>query len=107
VRGATKPVDADPVRPAESRVEVFDINLGGEELVVVSFPIESAAHLARLTPAERDVARAVARGLSNEQVARERGCRARTVACQLASIYRKLGISSRTELAIRLSGGLD
>jgi DNA-binding NarL/FixJ family response regulator len=88
-------------------VEVFDVDVGGESLVVISLPIEASASLEALTPAERAVALAVLRGLSNEQVAKERGCRARTVAVQLASIYRKLGISSRAELAVLLGGGHD
>jgi len=94
--------------------DVFDVRLGTETLVVLSLPsleggaleggaLEGGA-LAALTAAEREVAGAVLRGLSNEEVARVRGCRPRTVAAQLASIYRKLGISSRSELAA-LAGG--
>ena len=83
-------------------VDAFEVGFGDERLVVLSYPIASASFLDRLTPAERDVALAVVRGLSNEEVARARGSRARTVAVQLASIYRKLGITSRAELAVLL-----
>ena len=93
------------LRPEQSRVEVFDVHIGEETLVVLSVPIETGASLEKLTPAERDVARAVLRGLSNDEVAQLRGCRPRTVAVQLASIYRKLRISSRSELAVLMSGG--
>jgi DNA-binding CsgD family transcriptional regulator len=54
-----------------------------------------------LTPAERQVALAVLAGLSNAEVARMRGSSPRTVANQLATIYRKLGVRSRAELAAR------
>lgn len=84
--------------------DVFKVRIGTESLVVLSAPIPDGVTLEELTPAEREVARAVLRGLSNEQVARLRGCRPRTVAVQLASIYRKLGISSRSELAALVGG---
>lgn len=51
-----------------------------------------------LTDAERDVARFVYDGLTNQDIADQRGTAVRTVANQLASIYRKLGLSSREEL---------
>ncbi len=53
----------------------------------------------RLTQAENAVARAAVSGLSNRAIAKVRGSSPRTVAVQLRSIYRKLDISSRTELA--------
>lgn len=53
----------------------------------------------RFTQAESAVARAAVAGLSNREIAEQRGSAPRTVAVQLRSIYRKLGISSRTELA--------
>ncbi|HTQ05059.1 MAG TPA: helix-turn-helix transcriptional regulator [Polyangiaceae bacterium] len=57
-----------------------------------------------LTDAEREVAALVAAGRSNAEVARLRATSARTVANQLASIYAKLGVTSRGELAAFLSG---
>lgn len=58
---------------------------------------------ASLAPAEREVARLAADGLSNEEIARARGTAARTIANQLASIYRKLGVGSRVELIALLA----
>jgi DNA-binding NarL/FixJ family response regulator len=52
-----------------------------------------------LTRSEREVIDRARRGVSNAAIARERGSAARTVANQLASAYRKLGVSSRAELA--------
>jgi DNA-binding CsgD family transcriptional regulator len=54
---------------------------------------------AALTPTELRVARAVADGLSNPQIAERMFISRRTVATHLTSIFRKLGISSRAELA--------
>jgi len=55
---------------------------------------------APLSPGERDVARLARTGLSNAEIARARGTSPRTVANQLARIYRKLGMGSRMDLAV-------
>ncbi len=56
-----------------------------------------------LTEAESEVALAVARGLSNAAIAAERGAAVRTVANQVAAVMKKLGVSSRVELATAFS----
>ncbi|MGZ3419666.1 MAG: response regulator transcription factor [Polyangiales bacterium] len=68
-------------------------------LAVLSLPASDRG--ADLTRAEREVARAVIAGLSNAEIARERGRSERTVANQIASVFRKLRSASRTELAAR------
>ena len=55
-----------------------------------------------LSPAEKEVAALVARGRSTADIARARRVSPRTVANQLASIFRKLGVSSRQELLLAL-----
>jgi DNA-binding CsgD family transcriptional regulator len=59
--------------------------------------------LQRLTPSERRVAQLVAKGLRNEKIAEYLSRSRRTIEFQLNSIYRKLDISSRTELVRALS----
>lgn len=54
-----------------------------------------------LTPRENEVAAAVRKGLRNAEVARELCITEHTVKQNLKSIYRKLGLRSRTELAYR------
>lgn len=51
-----------------------------------------------LSTAEKQVARMVYDGLSNAEMAERRGTATRTVANQLAAIYRKLEVDSRDEL---------
>jgi DNA-binding NarL/FixJ family response regulator len=51
-----------------------------------------------LTPREREVARLVARGLSNKQVARELGLSSGTVKLHLHRTFQKLGVKGRTSL---------
>lgn len=59
-----------------------------------------------LSEREREVAERVARGLSNEEIARELGISRRTVDRHLANAYARLGIHSRVELArYVLTGG--
>jgi DNA-binding CsgD family transcriptional regulator len=52
-----------------------------------------------LTPTELTVATAVAQGLSNPQIATRMFISRRTVTTHLTSIFRKLGITTRAELA--------
>ena len=77
-------------------------HLGTEDLVVLSWPHSDAA-LTALTEAERAVALLANEGLSNTEIAQVRGVSARTIANQLASVFAKLGIGSRVELARRLA----
>ena len=83
--------------------DVFEVDLGGERLVVISISVE-ADQLDTLAKAELEVALDAIAGLSNRAIAAKRGRSARTIANQLASIYRKLGVGSRAELAARLAG---
>lgn len=67
-------------------------------MVVFSEPSEEA-HLESLTSAERAVAKLAVRGLTNAQIASRRRVSRATIAKQLESIYRKLAIRSRADLA--------
>lgn len=77
----------------------------GVELVVVSVGRQDVSGWsAPLTAAELEVATLLLSGASNEEIARCRGRSVRTIANQIASIYAKLGVGSRAELA-RLAAG--
>jgi len=54
---------------------------------------------AELTPQERQVARFVAQGLSNRDVAAQLFLSPRTVDFHLRNVFAKVGVSSRAELA--------
>jgi DNA-binding NarL/FixJ family response regulator len=86
-------------------VNRYELVLGGERLVVTSMPVTASADLlAALSTAEREVALDAAAGLSNAAIAKKRRRAPRTIANQLASIYRKLHIASRAELALLVIG---
>jgi len=70
-------------------------HLDGDYLAV-SVAIE--ARPLPLTPAELAVARLVARGLDNAEIARHRQRSVRTIANQVAAIMRKLALSRRAQL---------
>ena len=75
-----------------------------EMLLPASGPAEgSAAWLSALTPRESDVLRAVARGLSNKEIARELDLAEVTIKLHLSAIFRKMGVRSRTEAAMQAS----
>jgi DNA-binding NarL/FixJ family response regulator len=56
----------------------------------------------RLTGAEQQVALLAAAGFTDAQIGQRRGTSPRTVANQLRSVFQKLGVHSRAELALRL-----
>jgi len=66
---------------------------------VTDDPAEKAAKEAGLTDRELVIVRAVARGLSNEAIAKELWVAEQTVKFHLTNIYRKLEVSNRTEAA--------
>ncbi len=61
-----------------------------------------AVSLELLSPRERDVALAVARGLSNKEVARELDITERTVKAHLGTVFTKLGVRDRLHLVLLL-----
>jgi DNA-binding CsgD family transcriptional regulator len=64
-----------------------------------------AVHL--LTSAEQRVARLVAAGRSDDEVAAELGLDADAVSAHLSAVFRKLGTRSRAELRAQLAAAID
>jgi DNA-binding NarL/FixJ family response regulator len=60
---------------------------------------EDEAHVLRLTPREREILRLVAEGHSNATLAKMLWVTQQTVKFHLSNVYRKLGVSNRTEAA--------
>lgn len=68
-------------------------------------PAPREAALELLSPREVEVARAVAAGLSNKEVARQLGVTERTVKAHLGAAFEKLGVRDRLQLALRIGAG--
>jgi DNA-binding NarL/FixJ family response regulator len=90
---------ADPARLARIDLE----NLDPDVSVLSTNVGPMAPATTKLSAAEREIAGFVLRGFSNDRIARERSTSAHTIANQLRTLYVKLGVSSRSELAAVLS----
>lgn len=77
------------------------LELAGAHHLLVRLP-PPALPARGLTPAERAVVEAALAGLSNADIARARSTSTRTIANQLSSAYKKLGVRSRGALAHKL-----
>ena len=86
-----------PALPAD--LVAAHVSLPAGEVVVFSYAVDAPELPDSLSAAEREVAAAVLRGETNARIAAARGTSVRTTANQVASVYRKLGVRSRSELA--------
>lgn len=86
-----------------------EVEVDGVAMLLIDMPAPTLAGdaFADLTDAERDVALRVAEGQSNAAIAEARGTHVRTVANQLASLFRKLGVASRAELRAAVARGRE
>jgi DNA-binding CsgD family transcriptional regulator len=87
------------VPPRDMVAHRFDI--GSDAFAILEFPLvdfRASCLTSSLTESERDVMRLILQGKSNSEIARDRRRAVRTIANQVASIFRKLGIGSRCEL---------
>lgn len=87
------------------RAVVGEVDYGGEKLLSIRCDIPPRPEIeVRLSSAEHHVAWLVCDGLSNREIAMERGTAERTVANQIASIFHKLGVCRRFDVAQFLLG---
>jgi DNA-binding NarL/FixJ family response regulator len=88
---------------AQHQVKLRSGRLGSTLKVSASTP--GAQFSCKLTPTEWTVARLIIEGMETSEIAQARQTTQRTIANQLASLYRKLGISGRLELrALAVTG---
>jgi DNA-binding NarL/FixJ family response regulator len=71
-----------------------------EELALRAAVTPAIAGGEQLTPRERELVRLVADGASNKEIARRCAISVKTVKTHLTSIFKKLGLSTRLELAV-------
>lgn len=99
------------LQQASQVVEVGGLWLGVDlmrQLVLATAAILKPAsvnqHLDALSAREQDVAKAVAAGKSNKEVARELDITERTVKAHLSAVFEKLNVRDRLHLVLILSG---
>lgn len=90
-----KPIDAEVLLEAVARALV----LSQARQRLATHAADGQARLARLTPREREVARRVARGELNREIAATLGIALRTVKHHRAVAMEKLGLDSTVDLA--------
>jgi DNA-binding NarL/FixJ family response regulator len=83
--------------------DVVRLEVDGRAYVVV--PVSTMLP-AMLTPCQCEIVRCLLHGSSNEEIAAHRKTSARTVANQLARVYRQLGVGSRYQLVALLLGAV-
>ncbi len=79
-----------------------------ENTTLATAPVEPTANShrvttdqwTRLTPAELSTVRLLGQGLTNAQIAHDRGVSTRTVECQLRYAYLKLEVAGRSRLTV-------
>lgn len=99
---------ATPVWAGRARAELARIPQRRPSTDPPSIPVQASAAsdpaLAGLTSTEETIARLVASGLTNKEVADRTFLSPKTVEVNLTRIYRKLGVRSRAALASRFAG---
>ncbi len=76
-------------------------------VLVLGMPLAHERALTGLTAAERAVALLLVEGASNAAIAQARGASPRTVANQVAAVFRKLGVGSRAALIAHVGHASD
>ncbi|MEV4377989.1 LuxR family transcriptional regulator [Streptosporangium sp. NPDC049644] len=91
-------------RTAERAGRIFS-ELGAERWAARTVLRSRLSAPNRLTISEARVVALAAEGRTNQEIAAELAIEVKTVESHLSSAYRKLGVRSRTELAVRMSAG--
>src|SRR5262245_61763109 len=78
------------------RATIFECDT--DTFAILSFPSADMELPDSLSAAEKEVCRLILAGASNAEAAERRGTTVRTVANQVASILKKVGAGSRSEL---------
>jgi DNA-binding NarL/FixJ family response regulator len=102
-REACQSWSADSFRPAD--LEVVEFERMDVAFAVLSFSMPRFDLPARLSPAEREVARLLCEGWSLTTIAQRRQRSRFTVVNQVRSIYAKLGVTSHADLLHALTTG--
>jgi DNA-binding NarL/FixJ family response regulator len=88
--------------PTGVRRKLAEATLAGERFLVGTSPLLNTKHFTNLSDTERDILRLLIAGSTNADIAEHRRTSENTVANQVQSIFRKLGVRSRGELVARL-----
>jgi DNA-binding NarL/FixJ family response regulator len=82
-------------------LRAFQFSIGEDDYALFELPVRQPPARWSLPKVEAEVLRLLLEGLSNVEIARERERSPRTVANQVARLFRRLGVRSRLELFAR------
>ncbi len=85
--------------PPASEMESYTFKTGGDEEVLLSFPVSASPTPVVFSAAERAVVSGVLAGKTDAEIARDRGSSSRSVAKLVRALCSKLRVSDRDELA--------
>jgi DNA-binding NarL/FixJ family response regulator len=88
--------------PRALRAHLLEMN--GDRYAVFEWPLDEREGWNALTVAELEIVELLRQGLKDREIALRRGRTRSTVTKQIDSVFRKLGVQSRRELAARDSG---
>jgi DNA-binding CsgD family transcriptional regulator len=94
-------IDAFLVSPAAWRAARADVRVPGRRSAFFESARERDRLIEDLTPRERDVLALVAEGRANRDIAARLGVSEHTVKFHLASVFGKLGVTTRTQAVRR------
>jgi DNA-binding CsgD family transcriptional regulator len=93
---------ADRDGDAASSARTSSILIRERRLTVVSADRPDAVLANRLPPAELSVVRKLAEGVSYQDIAKSRGTSTRTIANQITAVFRRMKVSGRNDLLLRM-----
>jgi len=104
VMAPPRPKSRPPELPPAVVTRVTPMMFGEVAGLVIDVDGSEPQLQATLSAAEREIVALVLGGCNGHEIAARRGRSYRTIANQLARIYRKLGVDNRTDLIAALSG---
>jgi DNA-binding NarL/FixJ family response regulator len=91
--------------PSGIRLRLTEVFIEGEPFLVGSISLVYSRDVLHLTESETEVLTEISMGFNNADIANHRGVSEHTIANQVFSIFRKLGVRSRAELVFKLCEG--
>jgi DNA-binding NarL/FixJ family response regulator len=102
--------DVDPhelaraIHAAHAGQAVIDPTVAARLVDSLATPTTTDDGLAKLTRREREVLELIGRGFANKRIALELGIAEKTVKAHVSAVLAKLGVSDRTQAALRAAG---
>lgn len=100
-----KDIEADALLRAARSVVAGEYWIGRATAATFIDTLRHKTPASKITPREQEIIRVILTGLSNQEIGKQLGISRETVKRHVRNIYDKLGVSTRMELALRVTGG--